>query len=60
MGVTADRDRCIGSGHCVLSAPDVFDSDDEGLVVVTRPDHAGDEGVRQAVQLCPVGAIAAR
>lgn len=57
MGVTADRDRCIGSGHCVLSAPDVFDSDDDGLVVVTRPDHDDDEAVRQAVDLCPVAAI---
>lgn len=58
MAITADRDRCIGSGHCVLSAPEVFDSNDEGLVVVVRPDHDDDRAVREAVQLCPVSAIA--
>jgi ferredoxin len=58
MALTANRDRCIGSGHCVLSAPEVFDSDDEGLVVVAREDRDDEPAVREAIQLCPVSAIA--
>ncbi|GAA4057109.1 MULTISPECIES: ferredoxin [Actinomadura] len=57
MSISADRDRCIGSGQCLLSAPHVFDSDDEGLVVVVEPGHTGDPAVREAAALCPVRAI---
>ena len=32
MRVNADRESCIGSGQCVLDAPDVFDQDDDGVV----------------------------
>jgi len=59
--VTADRDLCIGSGNCVLTAPDVFDQDDdEGLVVVlVTGDVAPADGdaVRAAVARCPSGAL---
>ncbi|MEU5421572.1 ferredoxin, partial [Streptomyces sp. NPDC020667] len=34
MRVTADRTVCIGAGLCALTAPDVFDQDDDGLVTV--------------------------
>ena len=60
MRVAADRDVCIGSGNCVLTAPTVFDQDeDEGLVVVLdsdlEPQDADD--VREAVAHCPSGAL---
>jgi ferredoxin len=58
--VAADRDVCIGSGNCVLSAPAVFDQDDdEGLVVLLSADvDAPDAGaVRDAVAHCPSGAL---
>ena len=60
MRVAADRDMCIGSGNCVLTAPRVFDQDDdEGLVVLLTPDvDAQDAGaVREAVVRCPSGAL---
>ncbi|MGH3171619.1 MAG: ferredoxin [Trebonia sp.] len=60
MRITADRNVCIGSGHCVLAAPVVFDQDDdEGLVTVVRPDpgEAGLAAARLAAQSCPSGAI---
>lgn len=60
MHVRVDRDRCVGSGNCVLTLPLVFDQDDEqGLVVLRRgdpPDEVADR-VRRAADLCPAGAI---
>ena len=40
MTIIADRSACIGSGMCVLTAPDVFDQDDEGLVVLLTAEPA--------------------
>lgn len=59
MRVVADRDACSGAGQCVLAAPDLFDQDDaEGLVVLLRsPDAVEAETVREAVSLCPSGAL---
>jgi ferredoxin len=60
MRIAADREVCIGSGNCVLTAPAVFDQDDdEGLVVVLTPDVGpGDaDAVREAVARCPSGAL---
>jgi ferredoxin len=54
--VAADRDVCIGAGMCVATAPAVFDQDDEGLVVVLA-EAVPDPEVRQAVALCPSGAL---
>ncbi|MEU6665887.1 ferredoxin [Streptomyces sp. NPDC046727] len=61
MRVTADRDRCVGSGQCALHSPEVFDQDDEGLVVVLREEPAEDlrEEVLQAVDLCPARSLRA-
>ncbi len=42
MKVQADRDLRIQAGNCVMSAPEVFDQDDE---------------VREAVKICPSGAL---
>ncbi|MFE3945838.1 ferredoxin [Streptomyces sp. NPDC059118] len=56
-----DRDRCVGAGMCALTAPEVFDQDDEeGLVVLLHPAPAPEHraAARLAVGLCPAGAIA--
>jgi ferredoxin len=60
MRITADTDRCIGAGQCVLAAGEVFDQDDDGIVTVLtpEPDASTVDAVRQAVQICPSGAIA--
>lgn len=59
MRITADSTRCVGAGQCVLSAPDVFDQDDDALVVlVDGAAGAADlELVRDAVDRCPAQAI---
>ena len=57
--VTVDRDRCIGAGQCVLSAEEVFDQDEAGVVVLvdTDPPRSRWDGVRLAVELCPARAV---
>lgn len=63
MRVIGDRDVCIGAGQCVLAAPEVFDQDDdEGLVVVLNDQPGEDqrEGVSEAAEMCPSGAIELR
>lgn len=57
MRVTVDTKRCIGAGQCVLTAPDIFDQDDEGTVVLLVDTPEADELVREAVYLCPATAI---
>jgi ferredoxin len=59
MHITADRDRCVGAGQCVLAAPAVFDQDDDGLVapLTTDPADGDQDAVRQAVNVCPSSAI---
>jgi ferredoxin len=55
-----DRERCAGAGMCALTAPEVFDQDDEeGLVVLLHPVPAPEHraAARMAVGLCPAGAI---
>jgi ferredoxin len=38
MKVSADRNICIGAGMCVLTAPAVFDQDDDGAVALLAED----------------------
>ncbi|WP_063726042.1 ferredoxin [Streptomyces monomycini] len=61
LRLSADRDRCVGAGMCALTAPGVFDQDDdEGLVVVLDAAPAAEHraAARMAVGLCPAGAVA--
>ncbi|OHV41314.1 MULTISPECIES: ferredoxin [Pseudofrankia] len=57
--VAVDRDQCIGSGICIVYAPDFFTHDDEAKAMVI--DGAGDAdlgAVRTAVEACPTSALA--
>jgi ferredoxin len=56
----ADRGRCCGSGLCWEIAPDFFDIDDDGIVVLlqhTAIDESHREILATAVKTCPSGAI---
>jgi ferredoxin len=59
MEITVDANLCIGSGHCVLTEPDVFDQDTEGVVLLLNrhphPQHRA--AAADAAERCPVGAI---
>ncbi|MCC3773910.1 ferredoxin [Streptomyces sp. UNOB3_S3] len=59
MRVSIDSGVCIGSGMCALTAPSVFDQDDDGFGLVRpgREDGGGDPLVKEAARGCPVQAI---
>ena len=59
MRVTADLERCVGSGACEALAPDVFEVDGDGVLVVHRPEPGDDElrDVQDAVRACPTRAL---
>ena len=59
MKVRADRDVCIGAGMCVMTAPAIFDQDEDGIVVIHTEEVPAEEHqrVRVAVSLCPSGAL---
>jgi ferredoxin len=60
MKVSADQEKCIGSGQCVLVAPDVFDQrETDGIVELQRETPPADlhDDVREAAHLCPAQAI---
>ncbi len=57
--VAVDRDRCVGAGMCVLTAPAVFDQDPDAVVTLLddRPPEQEMPALEQAVALCPAGVI---
>ncbi|OJF16275.1 ferredoxin [Couchioplanes caeruleus] len=59
MRITVSTQTCVGAGQCVLSAPDVFDQDDDGVVEVldAEPGAGHAEAVYLARDLCPAGAV---
>ncbi|MFC9434315.1 ferredoxin [Nocardia sp. NPDC057030] len=60
MRVSADRTVCIGAGLCALTAPTVFDQDDnDGLVKILTPTPGPSTTpqVREAADICPSGAV---
>lgn len=60
MNVHADPAVCIGAGQCALRAPAVFDqNEDDGTVMLldTEPGTEHEKAVREAIALCPSGAI---
>jgi ferredoxin len=58
--IILDQEKCVGSGQCVMSAPDVFDQrDEDGIAVLLTEDPGEDqrEAVEQAARVCPALAI---
>jgi ferredoxin len=61
MRVSVELERCVGAGQCVLTAPAVFDQDDDGIVMLLtdRPGPDEQNEVHDAVQSCPSRSIRA-
>lgn len=57
--VKADLEVCQGYANCVVGAPDHFDLDDDGLVVVLKAKVAEADLARvtEAARSCPVSAL---
>lgn len=57
--VKADLEACQGYANCVMGADDVFDLDDEGVVVLlsTEVSEEARARVEDAANSCPVSAL---
>lgn len=57
--VKADLEACQGYANCVVGAEDVFDIDDDGVVLVLRStiDETDRARVVAAARSCPVNAL---
>ncbi|MBZ4015046.1 ferredoxin [Streptomyces purpurogeneiscleroticus] len=57
--ISIDKDLCIGSGQCALTAPKTFTQDDDGLseLLPHAEDAPADPLAREAARACPVQAI---
>ena len=57
--VKADLGACQGYANCVIGAPEYFDLDDDGVVVLLRSEvpEADRARVTEAAHSCPVSAL---
>ena len=55
----ADFGACQGYANCVDAAPDVYDIDDDGVVVLLKDEISEEERPRieEAARSCPVKAL---
>jgi ferredoxin len=60
MRVVLDPQNCQAYANCLLTAPDVFDLDEEKGVAIIKQEHPAEElrsEVEEAVRSCPVQAL---
>ncbi|MCR6030097.1 ferredoxin [Nocardioides sp. zg-579] len=59
MKILLDPAKCVSAGTCVTQSPELYDQDDEGIVValVESPEPAQFEAARRGAVVCPAGAI---
>ncbi|MFE4665535.1 ferredoxin [Streptomyces sp. NPDC056716] len=55
----ADFGMCQGYANCVVAAPDTYDIDDDGVVVLLKDTIAAEDlpRVREAARSCPVSVL---
>ncbi|MEU7496432.1 ferredoxin [Streptomyces griseofuscus] len=59
MKISIDADKCCGAGQCVLVAPEIFDQDEEGIVILLDPEPSDElrDAVEDSIAICPANAI---
>ena len=57
--IEVDFDKCTGLGICESLAPDYFEVDDDGDLVLLKADVSQDDlqGVEEAIAGCPTEAL---
>ncbi len=55
--ISVDRSRCLGSGMCIVYAPETFAHDEQTKAIVVDPDGDPVDAIRNAVEACPTGAL---
>ncbi|HEY8527574.1 MAG TPA: ferredoxin [Acidimicrobiales bacterium] len=55
--ISVDRDRCIGSGMCIVYAPATFAHDDEAKAYVVDPAGDDEQAITAALEACPTRAL---
>ena len=57
LDIRIDRERCMGSGMCIVYAPGTFAHDATAKAVVVDPGGDPIESIRSAVEACPTSAL---
>ena len=59
MRIVVDLDKCTGLGMCEAEAPDLFEVQDDGslLVLIEKPDEERRAELEAAVEACPTEAL---
>ena len=59
LRVVVDRNLCVGTGMCTSIAPDLFELDDNGVLVLheERITPRAREEIDDAIACCPVEAL---
>ncbi len=57
MRVRIDREKCIGSENCIVSAPTVYQIDERDKAVLIDPDSVDDDTLLLSAESCPTEAI---
>jgi ferredoxin len=59
MRIAADRDRCEGHGLCADVAPEVYELDDDAIVVLLHETVPGEleRKAEAGARVCPVAAL---
>jgi ferredoxin len=59
MRIVVDHNKCTGLGMCEAEAPDLFEVQDDGSLIVLEERPAADqrEALEAAVEACPTEAL---
>ena len=55
--ISIDHELCLGSGMCVVYAPNTFAHNELAKAIVVNPEGDSIEAIRTAVEACPTSAI---
>jgi ferredoxin len=55
--ISIDRELCLGSGMCIVYAPNTFAHDEEAKAIVIDPEGDPIDAIRTAAGGCPTSAI---